>query len=902
MPRPLISQLFSSWYETSMNGEGKYTNEAADRLIMSCLDRKWSKITHTDEFVSILDNFVRLSKGQAASFLYYRLLHSLGRPIPKIVVDDEQNQVILDLEYNFLTPSLSQAEHEYQRMRYYRKLRRSKADGAMPGELAAEQASLGIPKENAVSTLWQCSALRSLFYSLGALIWLVQINAVSVLEDLLSQVCTLLNKDTESAHGLLIIACNTGHLNTMECDIRAGKLTFKDFKPPRGLNPFHFLGMFDHSDVRAAISLFLEAKYDINAFVDKDNAIKYTFWPERELWGSPLCIAATHDRKDIVRALLDNGAEIRSAGRYRSSPINIAARYNRPDILGLLCSKIKHKDDIEISPLRTLVIGCPFAQELTNGKNKQRAIERTVKTLLEYDFDINERIEKLPSLGYTLEINVFERCLRDCDFTVDFGVLDALLDNGFNCELSASSLPQYLGKHHEKTHVKLMEYLIERRLVDPGSDLLGLLSNLIYRGMAGALRVILSRLPESRPLLNKSVSLEKPLTPFHLAFSMDADIDLMEVLLDFGASVNDVIQRPGPENPERYNTVFEAVSAFGRPEVIDMLIDRGVELLPDSLLALCSYRNFRVHGQHILNHLLRRSDDDPDQFRHPRLVILLVEEVDNGCLYDRLLDIGVASFNLDIILCLISFGVQLSEKLYQEFVLKLISHALIASCADEDTRYQYIKAKGFESKKQFLVAIWKLLIHWALQRQGLEDDLVFSYLHWAGMIFSPEIVRELIDGGADVFARGSLGHTSLHVVALPYQTEAEDESSVFSTLFGEELARATKLTSISPSNLVPDPQTLRICFGKAILGQLQFQLQKFTTLQILNDRMLSERSKVLRTSGDDENDETWAYISNFWTLAEGFEDAIYIKTWLETPTGEGDKTYVSLMCPSQLKT
>ena len=375
-----------------MNGEGESANEAADRLIMSCLDRKRTMITSTDRFISTLDNFVRFLNGQAASFLYYRLLRSLGRPIPKIVVDDARNQGILDLEYNLLSPSLSQAEHEYQRMRFYLKLRRSKADGAMPEELAAEQASLGIPKENAVFTLWQCSALRHLFCSLGALIWLVQINAVSVLEDLLGQVCTLLNKDTQSAHGLLIIACNTGHLKTMECLIRAGKLTFNNFKTPRGLNLFHFLSRFDHSDVRAAISLFLEAKYNINAFADKDNATKYTFWPERELWGSPLCIAAMHDRKDIVHALLKNGAEIRSAGRYRSSPINIAARYNEPDILGLLCSKIKHKEDIEISPLRSLVIGCPFAQELTNGKNKQRAIERTVKMLLKYDFDINEKI------------------------------------------------------------------------------------------------------------------------------------------------------------------------------------------------------------------------------------------------------------------------------------------------------------------------------------------------------------------------------------------------------------------------------------------------------------------------------------------------------------------------------
>jgi ankyrin repeat protein len=883
-----------------MNREGKSANEAADRLIMSCLDRKWTMVTNTNELISILDNLARLSHGQAASFLYYRLLHSLGRPIPKILVDDARNQGILDLEYNLLSPFLSQAEHEYQRMRSYRKLRRSKADGATPEELAAEQARLGIPKENVAFTLWQCSALRHLFYSLDALIWLVQINAVSVLEDLLSQDCTLLNKDTESAHRLLIIACKTGHLKTMECLIRAGKLTFEDFEPPEGFTPFHFLSMFDHGDVGAAISLFLEAKYDIDAFIDKDNAIEYTFWPERELWGTPLCIAAMHDRKDIVHALLDNGADIRSAGRHRSSPINIAARYNRPDILELLCSKIKHKEDIEMNPLRTLTIGCPFAQELTNGRNKQHAIERTVTTLLKYDFDINEKIEKIPSLGYAIEMNVFERCLHDCDFTVDFGVLDALLDNGFNSELSVSSLPQYLGKHHEKIQVRLMDYLIERRLITASSDLLSLLCNLIYRGMAGALRVIMSRLPESRPILNESVSSRLPLTPFHLAVNIDADIDLMEVLLDFGGSMDDVMPNLNPETPGRPKTIFEEVATFGRSEVVDLFIDRGVELLPESLLALCSDRNFRVHGKHILNHLLRRSEADPDQFRHPRLVILLAEEVNNGFLYDRLLDIGVVSFNLDIILCLISFGVKLSEKLYQDFVLKLISHALIASCADEDTKNQYTKGKGFESMRQFLVAIWKLLIHWALQREGLEDDLAFSYLHWASMIFSPEIVRELIDGGADVFAKGSLGHTPLDVVALPYRTEVEDQLRVFSTLFGEQLAMTTPSTFISPSDLVPDPQTLRICLGKAMIGQLQFQLRKLTTLQILNDRMLSERSKVLGSSWDNEDDQIWVYISNFWVVAQGFEDAVYMKTWLETPTGEEDETYVSLMYPSPI--
>ena len=113
----------------------------------------------------------------------------------------------------------------------------------------------------------------------------------------------------------------------------------------------------------------------------------------------------------------------------------------------------------------------------------------------------------------------------------------------------------------------------------------------MYRGMAGALRVILSRLPQSRPLLNESVSSKQPLTPFHLDVNVDADIDLMEVLLDFGASMNDVMPNPGPETPQRCNIVFEAVSTFGRPEVADMFIDRGLELLPESLLALCSNRN-----------------------------------------------------------------------------------------------------------------------------------------------------------------------------------------------------------------------------------------------------------------------------------------------------------------------
>ncbi len=38
---------------------------------------------------------------------------------------------------------------------------------------------------------------------------------------------------------------------------------------------------------------------------------------------------------------------------------------------------------------------------------------------MKYGFDINEKSEEIPSLGYVAEMNVFERALHDYDFTVE---------------------------------------------------------------------------------------------------------------------------------------------------------------------------------------------------------------------------------------------------------------------------------------------------------------------------------------------------------------------------------------------------------------------------------------------------------------------------------------------------
>src|SRR5947209_6253455 len=142
-------------------------------------------------------------------------------------------------------------------------------------------------------------------------------------------------------------------------------------------------------------------------------------------------------------------------------------------------------------------------------------LRRTIDLLMKHGFNINEEVESIPAIGYRAEVNVFERALRDYDFTVDFSVLDALLDLGFIRELSASSLPGHLERHHEKIQVLLMLYLIERKLVTAQSDLRGLVYTLIYRGMAGALEVVLRELPDCRAILAGEESEAQQLSPLH---------------------------------------------------------------------------------------------------------------------------------------------------------------------------------------------------------------------------------------------------------------------------------------------------------------------------------------------------------------------------------------------------
>ncbi|KAK4167852.1 hypothetical protein QBC43DRAFT_125325 [Cladorrhinum sp. PSN259] len=880
MPRAMVSQLFASWYNSTVNQNVQAASKAADFLINSCFDRTWTKVTTVNDFISMLDKFVRLGRGKDAALVYYRLLNAFNHDIPVITVSDPKCQHILDLERELLASGPGEdVSYQYRRTMAYRAVMRSRTRDAL--ELLGVQEDRFRPAARQEDLLSHPDDdAKGLYDDFGVIAWLCQIDSGPVLRQVLAKHREVINGSIEVAFKLVLAASKSGHLENLKCILETAQLSFAGFVPPHGLTPLHFLAMFEASHVHHVISILTDAGFDINAHIELEEGFRIDFWPEIKFWSTPMSVAIMHNREDVVHALLENKADLEPRGKFHSSPVNIAAQFNRPHLLEILLPHLKGLRALAFSPLRTLSTSCPFAQELANGASRVRALEQTIDVLVKFGFDIQETTEVIQSINYAADCNVFEKAIRECDFTVDFSVLDALLDKGFNLGVSGEDLAMMLVYHHEAIQIRLVEYLVRRQLIRTDTFLskVRLVYNMVYREMAGALRAVFNQLPEYISVISR---MEHPI--LQLPLSIGADRETIDVLLEYGASASGpwVVPEPTGRPPQ---TILEFVLNLGRGDIIDAFLDREVNCPPEVLLRLCSSLDNRVNGLHVLAFMLRRSNPPAADFRHPAFHNTLTHEINGRILHNLMLSESTKSLNIDAILALLSADIPIDASLHHWLTLSLLAHALLATCASETTRTSYLSNKGFENPLQLQVSVWKLLVHLTSKAQPRVADSGgergYSYLHWACMMASPEITRDLLDAGADVFAETEEELLPVHVVGGLYGDIGEESKFPIVTTLSQFEYR--QLATGSGADMA------KTATHRALFGSYTLLARKYATVILVNDRMMCELARGTEKVGADQAAEFFQCVqANELEYGQELENLAYAQAWWKGPIVEG---------------
>jgi hypothetical protein len=507
---------------------------------------------------------------------------------------------------------------------------------------------------------------------------------------------------------LLKTAAIAGHLETVRLLVDSGFKFVCDLglsKPSDDqTGPLHYLIMFEEGHIQEACQLLKIAGCDINAVFPNKAGIGFQYRPEIHMFGTPLHFAIAYGRLDIVKTLLEEGADINHTGGFVwNHPVACAVFHYQPEILCFLLAQ-DGLAALDSSPFLRLACRTPFKRLLTHGPRREAITNQIIDILLQHGFDPLQRIHYVDETKTaTTEMWVTDYILQMELAIDDFSnAFELLSDRGVPHNQSIHFLADVISRQPPGPQGALAEYLWHRILSQTPQipDEPHILHLLAIREAEDAARRILELGAPPDPVYQ--LPMMGSTTPLVLSVYKMPDPGFARALLEHGANVNCQIY-PDAEKLWDSPLGFALGSSSPSGEVIDLLLDGGATVVKDSGETVVHHVvHFRssIEGQHMLRHLLRR--DNEGKPRHPQLVpaINAFWKVDSS--YPLIL--AIKKLNIDALYALFDAGADLD--ILPEHGLSLLKH--LKSHAIESHFPEDFSFTDFEGRQEIQEGILQL--------------------------------------------------------------------------------------------------------------------------------------------------------------------------------------------------